>query len=302
MTRTKCSGICAIITTYSPDYELPNRVERVLSQLSKVVIIDDSNSLDNITRLSRWFSNNEKVHLHHNESNLGIAASLNNGIAIAKRAGYSFVLTLDDDTLIYPNMVQTLLDYWKEILQHSSKPIALMGMLYQDTKTGELSDSRTSVNGLPYSDKREIITSGSLMALEAFESIGPFRTDFFIDFVDYDYCFRARAAGYRVIKIYKVGMEHSVGQLRLCKFAGKVVETYNHSPARLYYYFRNSIVFFKEVFITDPLFGLALLWGNLRTAFLVTLFETQKIAKISSMFRGLIDGCRNRLGRTVAPS
>jgi len=132
--------------------------------------------------------------------------------------------------------------------------------------------------------------------------IGPFRNDLFIDFVDYDYCFRARSMGFRVIKIFKVGMEHSVGRLRLHNFAGKIVETYNHSPARLYYYFRNSIVFMREVLMSDPLFVLALLYANLRMVVLVALLESDKRTKIRYMIRGVLDGWRNRLGRTIAPS
>jgi len=97
-------------------------------------------------------------------------------------------------------------------------------------------------------------------------------------------------------------MEHSVGRLRLHNFAGKIVETYNHSPARLYYYFRNSIVFMREVLMSDPLFVLALLYANLRMVVLVALLESDKRTKIRYMIRGVLDGWRNRLGRTIAPS
>jgi len=37
-----------------------------------------------------------------------------------------------------------------------------------------------------------VITSGSLLPLATYADIGPFREEFFIDFVDTDYCFRAR--------------------------------------------------------------------------------------------------------------
>jgi rhamnosyltransferase len=296
------SKISAVITTYRPDDEFPVRVERIRHQVGCVVIVDDGASSDNVMRLKRWFSNTPKVLLHHNETNIGIAASLNKGIAIAKFEGCSWALTLDDDTLIAPDMVQTVVDYWKQISLQRRKPIALMGMLYRDVHTGEISDRRTSINGLEYADKREIMTSGSLLSLDAYEIIGFFRNDFFIDFVDYDYCSRARSMGFRVIKIFKVGMEHSVGNLRLHNFAGVVVETYNHSPARLYYYFRNSLVFMREVFRSDPLFVLALLVGNLRTVVLIAFLESDKRTKIRYVLRGVLDGWRNRLGRTIAPS
>lgn len=302
MRQKDSSDICAVITTYRPDNEFPDRVERVRCQVGCVVIVDDGASLDNVMRLKSWFSNTPKVLLQHNETNSGIAASLNKGIAVARHKGYSWALTLDDDTLIAPDMVQTVVDYWMQISRQQGKPIALMGMLYRDTLTGKISDSRTGPSGLVYADKREIMTSGCLLSVEAYETIGPFRNEFFIDFVDYDYCFRARSMGFRVIQIFKVGMEHSVGNLRLHNFAGKLIETYNHSPARLYYYFRNSTVFMREVAVTDPLFVLALLVTNLRTAVLVALLESDKKIKIYCMFRGVLDGLRNRLGRTISPS
>lgn len=296
------SDICAVITTYRPDNKFPDRVERVRCQVGCIVIVDDGASLDNVMRLKSWFFNTPKVLLQHNETNIGIAASLNNGIAIAKHEGYSWVLTLDDDTLIAPDMAQTVVDYWMQISRQQGRPIALLGMLYRDALTGKISDRRTGSNGLVYADKREIMTSGCLLSLDAYETIGPFRNDFFIDFVDYDYCFRARLMGFRVIQIFKVGMEHSVGDLRLYNFAGKLIETYNHSPARLYYYFRNSTVFMREVAVSDPLFVLALLVTNLRTVVLVALLESEKKIKIYYMWRGVLDGLRNRLGRTISPS
>lgn len=296
------SAISAVITTYHPDDGFVDRVERVRSQVGSVVIVDDGASPDNVTCLRHWFSNTPKVILHHNETNMGIAASLSKGVAIAKCEGYSWALTLDDDTLVAPDMVQTLVDYWKQIAKQGGKPIALMGMLYRDVHIGEISDRRTGSKGLPYADKREIMTSGSLLSLDAYKAIGPFRNDFFIDFVDYDYCFRARSMGFRVIQVFRAGMEHSLGHLRLYKIAGKIVETYNHSPARLYYLFRNSSVFMREVFLSDPLFALALFVSNLRTVVLVAFLESDKRTKIRYILRGVLDGCRNRLGRTIAPS
>src|SRR5574340_1121725 len=90
--------ICAIMTTYRPGEGLADGVERLRSQVGLVVIVDDGGCEENVASLREWFGDLVGVVLHHNLMNVGIAKSLNEGISIAKRKGFRWVLTLDDDT------------------------------------------------------------------------------------------------------------------------------------------------------------------------------------------------------------
>ena len=288
--------IGAVITTFRPDDNFPERVARIQSQVGLTVIVDDGACRENVVRLQQWFGDNTGVHLHHNPVNQGIAASLNKGITIASQAGYNWVLTLDDDTVVAADMVETFIGWWSRLADEVDKPIGVMGMLARDPYHGQ-ADSRRDGNRQGFVEKRHLVTSGCLMSLEAYRAIGPFREEFFIDWVDYDYCLRARQKGFRVIQLSQVGMIHPVGRVTEHRFWRFKVITSNHPPFRRYYWYRNSLILAKEYLFLDPLFSAALFSAQIVTFFLVLLCEENRKEKLRLIMHGIIDGWRNHLGK-----
>jgi rhamnosyltransferase len=286
--------VCAVVTTYRPDDGFPERIQKVRQQVGLVVIMDDGNSDENVHRLTRWFAEVPKVILNHNTENSGIAVSLNIGVSIARNTGYKWILMLDDDSLILPNMVERLLRYSSQI--HGKKPIALTGMSYVHS-VNELSGNNYLGNLATWSEKRGIITSGSLFSIETYDKVGPFRDEFFIDSVDYDFCLRARRKGYGIIKFNEIGFVHSLGRISFHGFACRPIKTYNYSNIRLYYLFRNTTVLAKENLIYDTPYFLAVFFGQLKTLFKVLFLEEQKITKFRYSLIGLCDGLRNQMGK-----
>ena len=55
-------NICAIVITYHPDTELYDRIERIASQVNKVIIVDNGSSEKNILILNK-ISTELGVHL-----------------------------------------------------------------------------------------------------------------------------------------------------------------------------------------------------------------------------------------------
>jgi rhamnosyltransferase len=308
--QTICEGaqlassrsVAGVVTTYRPDTRFAERITRLLPQVNQVIIVDDGVLPENVALLNGCFGRVPNVRLIHNATNRGIAASLNLGIGLARTAGHAWALTLDDDTFIASDMVETLVTEWNRIRTEWRVPIAIMGMRSVDPGTGEVSEPDSRVLGHSYREKRLVITSGSLVSLAAYDAIGPFREEFFIDFVDYDYCFRARTLGFKVIQLSRIGMTHSVGRRSVHRLGRLRVATYNHSPMRLYYRFRNSTVFGKTVFFREPLFAAAIFSSNARLAATIAAFEDDRLTKLRWILRGFSDGVRGRLGRTVAPS
>jgi rhamnosyltransferase len=81
--------------------------------------------------------------------------------------------------------------------------------------------------------------------LTLYQKIGPFDEKLFIDYVDNDYCYRAKLAGYKLLKFTNVTLIHQLGKmvnassyksLYLLK-KKKVV----HPPIRCYYMYRNML-------------------------------------------------------------
>src|ERR1019366_4219366 len=170
--------------------------------------------------------------LLHNTCNRGLAASLNIGISEASRLGYKWLLTLDDDTVVASDMCRQLLDNWAILSQ--SFPMGILAMSW-----GHLSGPTSRPKGL-WNEKRMVITSGSLFAMDTYDRVGQFRNEFVIDSVDSDFCLRVRRQGLRVIQIASPGFTQRLGLPRIVRWGPFRFRVQEHSPLRSYYRVRNS--------------------------------------------------------------
>jgi rhamnosyltransferase len=285
--------ICAIITTYRPESCLVECVKRLSSQVAEIFIIDDGDSEANVEKLGEWFNGISKVTLWHQPTNLGIAAALNVGVTIAKERGYEWVLTLDDDSIPDNDMVERLCVQLARIV--GPKPVGIIGM--GRIERNDKSASRMKKASSAWKDKRGIITSGSLFSLRTYARVGPFREEFFIDSVDYDFCMRARSKGFRVIQVQEYGFTHSLGQNERFELGGFTIDTVSHSPSRLYYDFRNSTILAKEYFWRDPLFVCATALSQFKNVMLIVFMQKSKSKKLFAIMRGYLAAVRGKMGK-----
>lgn len=290
------NDICAVISTFNPTEAIVENLRRISPQVSRVFLVDDSGSSEMSGRLSEWGKGVHNLVVVTQGANTGQARALNCGISRAKAEGYTWILTLDDDTSVEPDMVERLVDAWRRLASEGAKPVALIGMSYRDTGGPPGEDS--SSDGEWACEKRGIITSGSLFPIAVFDYVGPLREEFFIDSVDYDFCLRARTAGARVIKLGQIGMTHSLGHLSSHRVGPFAVTTTNHSPLRRYYMYRNSLILAREYFFKDPLYAIAVVLFNLKTLLLVSLVEKDRAEKIKMMMAGTMDALLYRMGKS----
>lgn len=131
-----------------------------------------------------------------------------------------------------------------------------------------------------------LITSGSLIALNTFESVGLFDESLFIDNVDIEWCLRAAKQGYFCAGVSSAILMHHLGESVVNLF-GRSVHT--HKPLRLYYRFRNSLLLYKRGYI--PLcWKLRDGWFLcLKTVFYAFIAHS-RIQSIEMMTRGLWHG------------
>lgn len=287
------NDICAVVTTFRPDDRLNDRVGLIQEQVGFVVIVDDGEYNDNISKLNKWFKDLKNVYVHHNIKNLGVATSLNAGISIAKDHGYKWILTLDDDSLVSPNLVNRLINGLKNI--KLNKPIGLIGMSW--AAPGAVIKSDHFPDKVTYMGKRGIITSGSLFSMDTYDRVGPFRDEFYIDYVDYDYCLRARKQGFAIIKLDEIGFEHSLGRSNSFRIMGLPIVVENHDAFRVYYGFRNSTVLVAEYLLSDTLYSIVVLIRQANKIIKILLFESSKSLKLTEAFRGIRDGLQRKLGK-----
>lgn len=292
-TSLTAKQICAIVTTYRPELYLVECVRRLVPQVAEIIIVDDGASEANVEKLSQWFDGVAKVTLWHQPANSGIAAALNIGVKIAQERGYEWVVTLDDDSIPDSDMLERLCEHLSQI--GGLRPVGIIGMSRAPrnctTQTHERTTSPVCL------DKRGIITSGSLFSLQTFVLVGPFREEFFIDSVDYDFCMRVRAKGLRVIQVQEYGFKHSLGQNERFQLGIFTFNSESHSPARLYYASRNSTILAAEYFLRDPLFTFALVLSQFKTVMRIMFLQKNKRMKLIAIIRGLVAVLKQKMGK-----
>ena len=290
---TNGQDVCAVIVAYHPDAEFPMRVERVLQEVGALVIVDNGSD-DAELRMLRDLASNSLITLITNSENVGIARALNIGIWRALTLGFKWALLLDHDTWIDDDMVETL------IAACASYPdrdrLAVVGSAYRDD-SDSLQKQQDGGAGDNWEEVESVITSGSLIPLKTHAAIGAFREEFFIDYVDTEYCFRARALGYRVIRTRRPIMSHTIGSISRHNVLWMKKWTFNHAADRRYYIARNDTVMLREFGHYRVAFWALKSFGRcVRLCKRIALYEQKKTYKIIAVAQGWWDGVRGHMG------
>ncbi|MBJ6127832.1 glycosyltransferase family 2 protein [Microvirga splendida] len=291
--------VLAVAVTYNPDIDLLARVlEAVASQVQGLVVVDNgSANAEDVRRLASAAD----AQLIDSSSNLGIAAAQNRGLAVARDGGFTHILLLDQDTILALGMVSDLRANLKS-LEAEQGGVAAIGPAYYELNSGVQTRayrasgprlSRISLKG----EKRPvasdfIIASGSLIPLTVLEKVGGFREDLFIDLVDVEWCFRARAAGYRSFLSPTATVEHRLGSGTV-KLGARQVAV--HVPIRNYYWVRNALWLARQPY--TPL-AWRLYFISRCLAFLgtYTTLADKKAQRLRLMTRGIRDSLTGRFG------
>jgi len=281
--------IAAVIVTYNPDQEFKERIELIKNQVARVIVVDNY-SLPLVRQMLRALKSS-KIEVIENTSNKGLAVALNQGVLWAKKLGYSWVLTLDQDTIVGNNMVKSLVSIYSQCPFYEK--IGLIG-----------SNSRSKYSGRLYincqNSKKDfikvktIITSGSLLSLTAYEKAGPFREDFFIEGIDLEYCLRLRKYGYEVLLSCRPLMTHAAGKMEEHHFFGRVILVANHEPWRYYLMTRNLLEIFFIYFWREPIWILEASFNFMKTVIKIILYEDAKMLKLKYLSKGIWDALFGR--------
>jgi rhamnosyltransferase len=291
--------ILAVAVTYNPDLELLAQVlTSVAPQVQGIAVVDNGSA--NAGEI-RGVASGFQCQVIGNQHNLGIASAQNQGLALAQACSFTHILLLDQDTVLAPGMVEDLAENLR-ILETGPAEVAAIGPAYyelnsqQQTKAYQANGLRLSRISLK-SEKRpvasdSIIASGSLIPLAVLEKVGGFRDDLFIDLVDVEWCFRARAAGYRSYLSPTARVEHRLGSGAV-KLGSRQIAV--HIPVRNYYWVRNALWLARQSY--TPL-AWRVYFISRCLAFLgtYTTLADKKAQRLRLMTRGIRDGLAGHLG------
>ncbi|MCR2764235.1 glycosyltransferase [Microbacterium sp. zg.B48] len=266
------------IVTFNPEIALLSAcIDHASSQSPAVVVFDNASA--NITEV-RSICSSRGVGLIESPANNGIANALNSILQEALKRNLEFALLLDQDSLLLPGSLEAL-----ERTASDSR-IALAASSVADRNAGTV---QTETRPVAYA-----ITSGSLVSTSAWREIGGYDERLFIDFVDFDFCVRARADGYQIVRTGESVISHAIGAADRKRFG----TIYNYSPFRLEHMAADMVYFARKHRHTPPdhkprrssRFGVALVLA--RKAALISLYETSKIRKVGALITGAIRGAR----------
>ncbi len=277
--------LCAIVVTYHPDARFAEYLSGICAQCNEVIIVDNGRHGQAIEPLLK--DSSAQVTLVKMGRNTGLGMALNHGIAQAKERGYSWVVLFDQDSLPIGNMAGT----FSNILNTHPYPkkVAIIGSSFID-RNRQAADQvlEGTPNNSGWAEKKRVITSGMLLSLAAFDSIGPFREDFFIDTIDHEYCYRAKANGWYVLKSAIPLLSHSVGSYRCHRCFGLNIWRSHHAALRCYFMTRNPMLLAWD----QRAYKKLLRYGvkAIKNTFLILLFEESKTKKVAATLSGYWDG------------
>lgn len=289
-------SILAIVVTYHPDSSFPERFECLREQVDALLVVDNNSGPAAVSML-REAAARLKLDLILNSQNIGLGAALNMGVAHAIANGYGWALLFDQDTVPGSEVFRGLQEAYDDF--PAKDKLAVIGSNYREAQTGNLRFSKQVMNGCSWKERRVVITSGSLLSLQAYQALGPFKDEYFVDCIDLEYCLRARCQGFKVIVTSKSLMIHDVGKPSRHHLPWQRIEVSNHNRLRRYYMVRNNIDLAKKYILREPAWVLASLWTRFKSTLLLCIFEGDKVAKLRYSALGLLDGFFSKFDRKL---
>lgn len=286
--------ICAVVVSHRPDADFPEQVARIADQVGYVVVVDNHSDDWAISMLDA-LSSQLNVHLILNDENLGVAAALNQGLSVAKERGYRWGLLFDQDTVPESFMVETLQSVYEDFPQKDR--LAIIGSNYRDVNIQRVKYGPQPGETCSWIEKKTAITSGSLLSLAVFEVVGPFREELFIDYVDHEYCLRARSKGLKVILAREPLMRHALGAPTLHRLLWGKIGTSNYSPLRKYYMTRNHLAVAREYLFKEPRWVFDTSSSRTKSVILMLLFEGNRLSSMRYTLLGVWHGCVGKMGK-----
>lgn len=281
MTKVGC-----VIVSYNSYSELLKTVEHVINQVDSILIIDNGSNKATQDAIDRNLNNNPKIILKIFTDNMGIAYALNYAVTFYSKKNYTYLLTLDQDTVIEENCVYELK---QTFVNNENVGIAAPQIFYSGLN---MKHQRKKYENIDYA-----ITSGNLIDIKVFSKIEGYQNKLFIDSVDFDFSLRVLNNSFKIIRNRDAKIYHKLGVPKKIKFLGHEVNFIEHSPKRNYYIFRNTIFLNKRYLFTNTRF---ILKKDIFTAKLLVdnmLFHEKKKDIIKSTFKGLKDGVMGKYGK-----
>lgn len=267
-------SIFTIIVCYNPDINNVSYLCQVLLASNSAVVVIDNTENSYLSKLTSKYD----CTLIEMKENSGVAHAQNVGIKHALECGADFIVFFDQDSKVELGFLTKLIAPLRVGRCGVVSPVCI-----DESNEQEYPSHSLGMFGLPidiYTDNRShpyftdiVISSGLATTATTFDKVGIMDEDFFIDFVDIEWCLRCRNNNVPILVVPNAIMKHSIGDrtVKLSIFRGVV-----HSPTRSYYKIRNCFLLFRKSHI-PILFSIRQLLSGLVHNLLLILFVNNKL-------------------------
>lgn len=290
------NNTAVLIITFNPEDVLIDTVKYLSQQYKRVIIVDNGSGpkgLEILKQLTRLYSD-KNLNVLFNSENFGISKALNQGFEKARQLGFKWVLTFDQDS----KPSSEYLVKGNEVLESYQQPehVAMITPTLYEQQLQMVIPFRARPQD-KCSKARLAITSGAITRVDSFFEVSGYNEDLFIDYVDFDFCFRLRHNGFTILESNELILNHQLGQTQRHDFLFTNFITTHHNEIRRYYITRNRLYMYKKYYILETDWVIEDSINFLKDVFKILLAEEQKTAKMKNIILGIKDFSTNKYGK-----
>ena len=294
------ADVAALIVVFDPNYDaLTQLIDRLTAQVPQVYVVNNG-AQDVLYRKFRAHTRALGVTFLEMGANAGVAKALNRGIGAALDAGFEACWTFDQDSLPGASDASILFESLRTAQNFSSKVAAVAPVVINLNRSKPLPflvpGRRNTVREIHVEHEQEVsaaITSGMLVRTDAWRETGGLRDDYFIDLVDTEWCFRARAQGFCILCNPAARLQHRLGERMHKRRHLPLRLPRQRPPIRTFYMVRNTLSLGSESYAPSNWYAYS---GPklFRTCLLALLIGPDRIEQGKAILRGLICGWKAR--------
>lgn len=293
--------IHSVVVAYGPDpVALQALCEALRRNKSDVIVVDNTDEPQAIP----FVAPADVVHVRL-DRNAGVAEAFNIGIRRALEDGADVVVLFDQDSVISEGFIARLVRPLTAGEPGVAAAVARdkrTGGEYPARRIGPLGGSTNvfaagAPDGAPLTVD-VVISSGSAATAATFDVAGLLDEDFFIDFVDVEWCLRCRDRGVRIVVVPDAVMEHQIGE-RFVRLPLGLYRGIVHGPVRTYYKIRNAFLLARRRHV-PRMFALHQLASALAHNFVQLALVKDRPLYARTLFVAVAHGCRGIVGKRPA--
>ena len=272
--------VAAVIVTYNPSKGFEGNIKAINKLVDETIVVDNGSNDEKINMLNDL---KDRVSLIKLNENKGIAYALNRGIEYAEDKGYSWVLTLDHDSIPDEDMLKSMINTYNSLGEDEKQQIVMITPKHIEEKSTE-----ELANEQGYEYVLTEITSGALTKTSYYRD-NKYDEKLFIDLVDHDFCLAINRAGHKIIRVNNAILKHNLGESKSYNILGIKITPTNHSPVRRYYMTRNRYYIWHKYKSDFPKWVKKDKVRFISETIKIIFFEKDKINKLKMIIKGKRD-------------